>query len=177
MRKIGTRDPVVAQHVSPCAALLVPKVGMSEAIITSRTSLRELPDYGRHGSTTFRHLRRERNLKLDATLVIDFVQLFQAPAKYVVGRRRPVIHPHIGKVATTRSRSIALVTNSRTMSRRPRHSFSSTYRNGVIPAWVQIRYPKHTSSRARNGLRRLTIPFVKRQSWHSSGNLHILFPP
>jgi len=50
MRKIGTRDPVVAQHVSLLAGLLVPKVGMSEAIITSRTSPRQLPGYGQLGN-------------------------------------------------------------------------------------------------------------------------------
>ena len=41
-----------------------------------------------------------------------------------------------------------------------------------------IREPFSASpSRSRNGLRRRTIPLVKRQSWHSSGNLHMLFPP
>jgi len=41
-----------------------------------------------------------------------------------------------------------------------------------------IREPFSASpSRSRNGLRRRTIPLIKRQSWHSSGNLHMLFPP
>ena len=51
MRKIGNRDPVVAQHVSLLAQhYLIPKVGMSEAIVARRRSLRQLPDYGLTGS-------------------------------------------------------------------------------------------------------------------------------